>query len=186
MDMSDSEKTNDLDNYGVWVKKPPRTVSSENTTDSQEFEFPDFSASDIIDNTPFDSGDTALSATELSALTDDPGTQISQIEEPPVDSIEDTPFEADFLSQDNPAMQRFLKAAATKAVPNDWIPTAKVHMYSAKDDTYVPRECSDQLYNFLKKIGADVDYTLLEGNHTTTGLTMGLELLERLLLSPAP
>ncbi len=99
--MSDSEKTNDLDNYGVWVKKPPRTVSSENTTDSQEFEFPDFSASDIIDNTPFDSGDTALSATELSALTDDPGTQISQIEEPPVDSIEDTPFEADFLSQDN-------------------------------------------------------------------------------------
>ena len=92
----------------------------------------------------------------------------------------------EFLSQDNPAMQRLLKAVATKAVPNDWIPTAKVHMYSAKDDTYVPSQCSDQLYNFLKSVGADVNYARLDGNHTTTGFTLGFEVLERLIFSPAP
>ena len=73
--MSDSEKTNDLDNYGVWVKKPPRTVSTENTADEAGIDFPDFSTSDIVDNTPFDTGDTALSASELSALTGDNDTQ---------------------------------------------------------------------------------------------------------------
>ncbi len=59
--MSESNKsdmTKELDNYGVWVKKPPRTVSSETNSE--------FS---VVDNTPFDSGDTALTADELSALT---------------------------------------------------------------------------------------------------------------------
>ncbi|MBR1402728.1 MAG: hypothetical protein IJ558_00965 [Treponema sp.] len=62
--MSDSDKTNELDNYGVWVKKPPRTVSSEIESD-----LPDFSAAESIDDTAFDSGDTALSADELANLT---------------------------------------------------------------------------------------------------------------------
>ena len=53
-----SDKTQELDNYGVWVKKPPRTVSSEMNS---EF--------NVVDNTPFDSGDKALTADELSALT---------------------------------------------------------------------------------------------------------------------
>lgn len=53
-----SDKTQELDNYGVWVKKPPRTVSSE-----ADSEF------NVVDNTPFDSGDKALTADELSALT---------------------------------------------------------------------------------------------------------------------
>ena len=59
--MSDSDKTTELDNYGVWVKKPPRTVSSD--TDSTD--------SIIVENSePIgDDGETALSADELANIT---------------------------------------------------------------------------------------------------------------------
>lgn len=52
--MSDFDKTNELDSYGVWVKKPPKTIdSSENTEESLNDTFdidtdlPDFSELDI-------------------------------------------------------------------------------------------------------------------------------------------
>ena len=57
--MSDSEK-NELDSYGVWVKKPPRTIDSsmeESATSTGEQE---------ID----DANDTALSMDELAAISD--------------------------------------------------------------------------------------------------------------------
>ena len=72
--MSDSDKTNELDNYGVWVKKPPRTVSSEteNTEDLSDLtaDLPDFSETEVIDNSSFDSGETALSTDELANIAD--------------------------------------------------------------------------------------------------------------------
>ena len=74
--MSDSDKTNELDNYGVWVKKPPRTVSSEieENTDAlsdSEIDLPDFSSIDVVDevdNSAFGSGETALSQDELANI----------------------------------------------------------------------------------------------------------------------
>ena len=92
----------------------------------------------------------------------------------------------EFLSEDNPAMQRVMQAVATKAIPNDWVPSGKVHMYCSKNDTYVPRQCSDQLYDYLKSVGAKVDYTLLEEDHVKAGLTMGLLVMERVLFSTNP
>ncbi len=50
--MSDSEKTNELDTYGVWVKKPPRTVNSE------EDELPDFSG--LADDEPSEKKDSSV------------------------------------------------------------------------------------------------------------------------------
>ena len=94
--MSDSDKTNELDNYGVWVKKPPRTVSSEIESD-----LPDFSAAESIDDTAFDSGDTALSADELAnltgALSEEPSPAVSgDTEEISLDEfIEGGVFEGD-------------------------------------------------------------------------------------------
>jgi hypothetical protein len=83
--MTDSNKTNDLDRYGVWVKKPPRTVDSENThTDSSDSfsvtditsELPDFSSLDNLDSvspeenvSSFQDADTTLSVEELSGIT---------------------------------------------------------------------------------------------------------------------
>ena len=72
--MSDSDKTNELDNYGVWVKKPPRTVSSEIEEGATELQsdinndLPDFGDIDIVDNSAFDSGETALSQDELANI----------------------------------------------------------------------------------------------------------------------
>lgn len=92
----------------------------------------------------------------------------------------------DFLSDGNPVKQRVMKAVATKNISNDWVPTGKVHMYASRNDTYVPRECSDQLYEYLQSVGAKVDYTLLEEDHVMGGLVMGLSVVERVLFSLNP
>ena len=77
--MSDSDKTNELDNYGVWVKKPPRTVSSENGEDNTDTisdidnDLPDFAAIDVVDDPMVgadpNADDTTLSADELANIT---------------------------------------------------------------------------------------------------------------------
>ena len=85
-----------------------------------------------------------------------------------------------FLSDDNPDYQRLLTVADTKAIPNDWIPKAKVHIYSSKEDTYVPRQCSDQLYEYLVSVGADVEYVLMEEDHVMGGLVFGEAFLQYL------
>ena len=76
--MSDSKETNELDSYGVWVKTPPKTVDSSETSVNSDDAFnfdtdlPDFSDLDVIDE-PSDfsasnnSGD-ALSAEDLAGL----------------------------------------------------------------------------------------------------------------------
>ena len=66
--MSDSDKTKELDNYGVWVKKPPRTVSSEDNSDldsGMENDIPDFSDTDSITS---DQEDSTLSTDELANI----------------------------------------------------------------------------------------------------------------------
>lgn len=79
--MSDSKDTNELDSYGVWVKTPPKTVDSSDTTQqaSDTFSFdtdlPDFSDLDVIDSvsadSDYDNADTALSTEELFNITND-------------------------------------------------------------------------------------------------------------------
>nr|MBP3283208.1 hypothetical protein [Treponema sp.] len=61
--MSDSEKSNELDSYGVWVKKPPRTI------DSSESDEPKLEATEQSSNLTSDEDDTALSTDELAALS---------------------------------------------------------------------------------------------------------------------
>ena len=79
--MSDSKDTNELDSYGVWVKTPPKTVDSSDTTQnsSDTFSFdtdlPDFSDLDVVDSSSadsdYDNADTALSTEELFNITND-------------------------------------------------------------------------------------------------------------------
>lgn len=79
--MSDSKDTNELDSYGVWVKTPPKTVNSSDTTQnsSDTFSFdtdlPDFSDLDVVDSSSadsdYDNADTALSTEELFNITND-------------------------------------------------------------------------------------------------------------------
>ena len=66
--MSDSKETNELDSYGVWVKNPPKTVDSSETSVNSDDAFnfdtdlPDFSDLDVIDE-PSD-----ISASDNSAV----------------------------------------------------------------------------------------------------------------------
>jgi hypothetical protein len=97
--MSESDKTNELDSYGVWVKTPPKTIdSSTDSTATEEDSFnidtdlPDFSDLDVIDDSAnmadaYDNGDTALSAEELSAITQSTSGEANVFE----DTAEETP-----------------------------------------------------------------------------------------------
>ena len=78
--MSDSEKNDELDNYGVWVKKGPQTVDSSAAGDtdfSMDMNLPDFSDLDVPDETASESTvdvtDSFLSDldTDLSDITGD-------------------------------------------------------------------------------------------------------------------
>ena len=73
--MSDSKETNELDSYGVWVKTPPKTVDSSETSVNPDDAFnfdtdlPDFSDLDVIDEpsdiSASDNSGDALSAEDL-------------------------------------------------------------------------------------------------------------------------
>ena len=76
--MSDSKETNELDSYGVWVKTPPKTVDSSETSVNSDDTFnfdtdlPDFSDLDVIDEpsdfSASDNSGEALSAEDLAGL----------------------------------------------------------------------------------------------------------------------
>ena len=76
--MSDSKETNELDSYGVWVKTPPKTVDSSETSVNSDDAFnfdtdlPDFSDLDAIDEpsdfSASDNSGEALSAEDLAGL----------------------------------------------------------------------------------------------------------------------
>lgn len=55
--MNESDKTNELDNFGVWVKKPPRTVSSEDFSENEGADAGDKGMEDIDINAFMDGAD---------------------------------------------------------------------------------------------------------------------------------
>ena len=98
--MSDSKETNELDSYGVWVKTPPKTVDSSETSVNSDDTFnfdtdlPDFSDLDVIDEpsdfSASDNSGEALSAEDLAGLEPEnnphsedkaPDSPVSNIEE---------------------------------------------------------------------------------------------------------
>ena len=98
--MSDSKETNELDSYGVWVKTPPKTVDSSETSVNSDDAFnfdtdlPDFSDLDVIDEpsdfSASDNSGDALSAEDLAGLEPEnnshsedkaPDSPVSNVEE---------------------------------------------------------------------------------------------------------
>jgi len=61
----------------------------------------------------------------------------------------------------------------SKSIPNDWVPHTKVHLAHSREDSYVPRACSDELYAYLQSVGADVEYSLMEEDHVVAGFLWG-------------
>ena len=61
--MSESDKTNELDNFGVWVKKPPRTVSSDETLSNEI-------APGSTENKIADAGDNKMEDIDIDSFLD--------------------------------------------------------------------------------------------------------------------
>ena len=70
-----------------------------------------------------------------------------------------------------------LNALKAKSLPEDWKPTAKIHLCHAIHDYYVPSICGDRLNERLKALGADVEYKTYDVSHGTAGVYAELELL---------
>ena len=89
-------------------------------------------------------------------------------------------LQLDFFSPENPDCRWLMEVVKSKAIPNDWKPQAQVHLVHSREDTYVPRACSDQLYAYLQSVGADVEYTLMEEDHVSGGILWGQTILQEL------
>lgn len=70
--MSEAKNTNELDNYGVWVKNPPKTVDSSANENSSDFsvdtDLPDFSE---LDKPISNFEDNSISEAEYNAISSD-------------------------------------------------------------------------------------------------------------------
>lgn len=98
--MSDSKETNELDSYGVWVKTPPKTVDSSETSVNSDDAFnfdtdlPDFSDLDVIDEpsdfSASDNSGDALSAEDLAGLEpeNNPHSE-DKVSDSPVSNVEE-------------------------------------------------------------------------------------------------
>ena len=91
-----------------------------------------------------------------------------------------TYLQLDFFSPENPKYSWLMEVLKSKAIPNDWKPRARVRLVHSREDTYVPRACTDQLYAYLQSVGADVEYTMLEEDHVMGGILWGQAILQEL------
>lgn len=74
-----------------------------------------------------------------------------------------------------------MRALDEKKLPLDWIPQAKVHLAHASQDYFVPVECSDSMNEYLKSVGADVEYVKYDTSHLTCALFFGIDFTKFLL-----
>ena len=98
--MSDSKETNELDSYGVWVKTPPKTVDSSETSVNSDDAFnfdtdlPDFSDLDVIDEpsdfSASDNSGDALSTEDLTGLEPENNSHSEEkVTDSPVSNVEE-------------------------------------------------------------------------------------------------
>lgn len=128
--MSDSNNTNELDSYGVWVKTPPKTVDSSNETSPADTldlnnDLPDFSDLDVIDepltdSVDYDNNDTALSAEELSAIAGVTSDTTEEIEMPEsFENITETPVEPSSSGEEEISLDEFLDGGMFETGPDE-------------------------------------------------------------------
>ncbi len=154
--MSDSKETNELDSYGVWVKNPPKTVDSSETSVNSDDAFnfdtdlPDFSDLDVIDEpsdiSASDNSGDALSAEDLAGLEpennshsedkahDSPGSNVE--EEIPLDEfIEGGVFETG-PDEDKIKEKEAEKAAAQAEQENNSDSQPQISNETAAEDDF--------------------------------------------------
>ena len=101
-------------------------------------------------------------------LTDRLGTDMSQY------------LNLDFFNDANPDYQRLRARVDRFAIPNDWIPECTIHIYHGRNDTFVPISNSEALVDYLRSVGAKVDYVVTESGHVDNCIAMASDLVELL------
>lgn len=148
--MSDSKETNELDSYGVWVKTPPKTVdSSETSVNSDDvFNFdtdlPDFSDLDVIDESSdfsaSDNSDDALSAEDLAGLETE-----NKVSDSPVSNTEEEISLDEFIEggvfetgpdEDKIKEKEAEKAAAQTGQETDFASQPEISKETAAEDDF--------------------------------------------------
>ncbi|WP_296693080.1 hypothetical protein [Treponema sp. UBA7567] len=148
--MSDSKETNELDSYGVWVKTPPKTVdSSETSVNSDDvFNFdtdlPDFSDLDVIDEpsdfSASDNSDDALSAEDLAGLETE-----NKVSDSPVSNTEEEISLDEFIEggvfetgpdEDKIKEKEAEKAAAQTGQETDFASQPEISKETAAEDDF--------------------------------------------------
>lgn len=86
----------------------------------------------------------------------------------------------DFFKEENPDYLRLKASIERLTIPNDWIPSCPVHIYHGRYDNVVPIISSQELVDYLRSVGAKVDYVVIEGGHTDACVEMEIDLIERL------
>ena len=82
----------------------------------------------------------------------------------------------DFFADNNDDYQRLRASLERTTIPNDWKPTCDVHIYHAANDSYVPIICANDLVEYLRSIGAKVDYVVTDSSHWDNGIKMASEM----------
>ena len=82
----------------------------------------------------------------------------------------------DFFADNNDDYQRLRASFERATIPNDWKPTCDVHIYHAANDSYVPIICANDLVEYLRSIGAKVDYVVTDSSHWDNGVKMASEM----------
>ena len=154
--MSDSKETNELDSYGVWVKTPPKTVdSSETSVNSDDvFNFdtdlPDFSDLDVIDEpsdfSASDNSDDALSAENLAGLeTENNSRSENKVSDSPVSNTEEEISLDEFIEggvfetgpdEDKIKEKEAEKAAAQTGQETDFASQPEISKETAAEDDF--------------------------------------------------
>ena len=82
----------------------------------------------------------------------------------------------DFFNDANEGYLRLKASIEQFSIPNDWVPEAAVHIYHARNDTFVPYESSERLVDYLRSVGVNVDFVVTDNDHTDNCLVMGTDI----------
>ena len=86
----------------------------------------------------------------------------------------------DFFKEENPDYLRLKACIEGLTIPNDWIPSCPVHIYHGRNDNVIPFMSSQELVDYLRSVGAKVDFKVIEGDHTDACVEMEIDLIEHL------
>lgn len=163
--MSDSTENNELDNYGVWVKKPPKDILLD--TDAPDFTEDDFSLesldTDFADFDTLDNSESTESAVTEETLDDpfagvDFGDETASSEEASTEETSE-PFTLDDINFDIDEPQAEEIAATEESLE---IPAVEETAAQPSEEPQIDFEVTDDIQSSIKTESVDINLDEME------------------------